>query len=435
MAFVEAKTLKGFHDKLPKEALAKERMIGTLKGVFQSYGYVPIETPHLEYLEVLVHEASGQEIQKQVFRFTDQGGREVGLRFDLTVPLARFIVQHKAEVGVPFKRYAIGNVFRGEKPQAGRYREFTQCDFDFVGTNSLSADAEIVQVIVSCLEALGINNFVVKVNNRKILNGVLESLDIKERSDEFLREIDKLDKIGEKGVGEALSEQLRLSSKQVEEIFSFLSLRGNSSSETIDAINKHPLSNGTVKEGAAELKEIAEIVSNSGVEKTKFSIDLSIARGLGYYTGCVYETSLTNNSSIGSVASGGRYDNLTKTFSKDDMPGVGCSIGLDRLIAGLEEIGALSSTGTPAKVLLIQESSSQVKALHNVASTLRKLGVPSEIYPNDDKVKKQFDYAERYGHPYLLFEKNGELRLRNTASREDKTFSNANDIAEVLKKA
>lgn len=434
MAFVEAKTLKGFHDKLPKEALAKERMIGTLKSVFQSFGYVPIETPHLEYLEVLVHEASGQEIQKQVFRFTDQGGREVGLRFDLTVPLARFIVQHKSEVGVPFKRYAIGNVFRGEKPQAGRYREFTQCDFDFVGTNSLSADAEIVQVIVSCLEALGIKDFIVKVNNRKILNGVLESLGIKERSDDFLREIDKLDKIGEKGVGEALSGALGLSSKQVGEIFSFLSIKGNSPSETIEAINDHPLSNGAVKEGAFELNEIAKIVSNSGVEKSKFSIDLSIARGLGYYTGCVYETSLTNNSGIGSVASGGRYDNLTKTFSKDDMPGVGCSIGLDRLIAGLEEIGALSSTGTPAKVLLIQENASQVKSLHNVAGTLRKLGIASEVYPNDDKVKKQFDYAERCGHPYLLFEKNGELRLRNTASREDKTFSNAKDVAEVLKK-
>lgn len=433
MALTEAKTLKGFHDKLPKDALAKERMVEVLRSVFRSFGYLPIETPHLEYLDTLVHESSGAEIQKQVFRFTDQGGRDVGLRFDLTVPLARFIVQHRAEVGLPFKRYAIGEVFRGEKPQAGRYREFTQCDFDFVGTASLSADAEIVQVIASCLDSLGIQDFVIKLNSRKVLDGLVEALGIKGRNDEFLREIDKLDKVGESSVAESLKESLGLSSEKIKDTFSFLSVKVSSSKSISDAINGHPLTNRIVLEGANELVEISEIVLASGLSSSKFAVDFAIARGLAYYTGCVFETTLTKNPGIGSVASGGRYDNLTKTFSKEDVPGTGASIGLDRLIAGLEEIGALSSTGTPAKVLLIQEDSSSASSLHKAAGILRRQGVASEVYPNRDKVKKQFDYAERHGHPYLLFEKRGEFRLRNATSREEKTFSDVNQVASFLK--
>ena len=410
---IEPRTLKGFHDRLPAEALQKELLCEKLRATFRNFGFLPIETPHLEYLETLLGGAEG-EISKQIFHWQDQGEREVGLRFDLTVPLARFISQYKNEVGLPFKRYAIANVFRGEKPQAGRYREFTQCDFDTVGSYQVSADAEILQIVSEGLLNIGVDTFQIRVNHRKIMNGIAHSFGISDISS-FLRIIDKLDKIGKAKVLEELSKELSISPEMGQQCLEVLSQPGTAT-EILDRLEKNFSSSEELVLGVKEMREIFSSFSNLA----HYKLDLTIARGLGYYTGMVYETVLTDKPDLGSISSGGRYDNLTATFLKEAIPGVGGSIGLDRLLVYLTEKNKASKQG----VLLMFETHNNSTQLFDAARMIRNSGIQCEVYLHPDKMKKQFEYSERRGHKKLLFiEADGNFRVRDTDTREEKKFS------------
>ncbi|RAX58901.1 histidine--tRNA ligase [Helicobacter monodelphidis] len=394
MAKITPRTLSGFKDFLPKEAVHKENLLHQLIAIFRSFGFLPIETPHLEYAEVLLKQGS-DEIQKELYRFKDHGGRDVALRFDLTLPLARYISQHRHEVGIPFKRYAIGNVFRGERAQKGRYREFTQCDFDFIGSDSLVCDAEIVQLICAALESLNVGGFKVFVNHRKILNGIAEIAGVSEKIQDLLRIIDKLDKIGSEGVSAELEKELGLSAKSIQTILELVNLKQTGDAiEFIDSvINRY--SSVSLNEGLNELKIFFQILTAANIAD-KIKIQFSIARGLGYYTGIVYETLLDVLPSIGSVCSGGRYDYLTQNFSEDKLSGVGASIGLDRLLAALDELKLHQQKfcGTLVIVMDSQYFPYGVK----VATQLRMQGNVVELYPDIVKLKKSLGYANLHGY-------------------------------------
>ena len=372
MALVTPRTLSGFKDRLPKEALAKTHLLNKVSNVFMNFGFVPIETPHLEYADVLVRQGS-DEIQKELYRFKDHGERDVALRFDLTVPLARFVSQYKNEVDLPFKRFAIGSVFRGERAQRGRYREFTQCDFDFIGSNSISCDAEILQVIYASLVGLGIDEFTIWLNHRGILNGICEYCGIIEEKDinTALRIIDKLDKIQIEGVRAELHKELQLDSTRIEQLLKYTSIKQQGDSESF-------------------------------FESIAYMAVFKDSPGFGYYTGIVYETTLNALKSIGSVCSGGRYDNLTRTFSKDKMSGVGASIGIDRLLAALEELGLLTKKATSARALIVCMDSTYFGYAHLLAESFRQSKVPIEVYPEISKLKKQFAYANTKGHEFVI---------------------------------
>ena len=423
MALVTPRTLSGFKDRLPKEALAKALLLNHLSDVFMKFGFVPIETQHLDYADVLVKQGS-DEIQKELYRFTDHGGRDVALRFDLTVPLARFISQYKNEVNLPFKRFAIGSVFRGERAQRGRYREFTQCDFDFIGSDSTSCDAEILQVIYASLNQLGIDEFTIWLNHRGILDGICEYCGIVNDKDinSALRIIDKFDKIGKDGVAAELQKELSLSGKQVEQLLEYTSIKQQGDSENFfKQIAFMSEFNESIKRGIDDLKALYEVLAPLQMDRDTYRINFSIARGLGYYTGIVYETTLNALKSIGSVCSGGRYDNLTRTFSKERMSGVGASIGLDRLLAALEELGLLHMNATSARALIVCMDRSYFGCAHLLAETFRRSKVPIEVYPEINKLKKQFGYANTKGYEFVIVIGESEfssktLTLKNMAS-------------------
>ena len=404
MALITPRTLSGFKDRLPKEALAKAHLLSKVSSVFMNFGFVPIETPHLEYAEVLVKQGS-EEIQKELYRFKDHGDRDVALRFDLTVPLARFVSQYKNEVDLPFKRFAIGNVFRGERAQRGRYREFTQCDFDFIGSDSISCDAEILQVIYASLVGLGIDEFTIWLNHRKILNGICEHCGIvgEQNVNATLRIIDKLDKIGKEAVSTELQKELNLSSNQADSLLEYTSIKQQGDSESFfKQISFMEEWNDNTKEGIKDLKALYAVLEPLQMDRDTYRVNFSIARGLGYYTGIVYETTLNALKSIGSVCSGGRYDNLTRTFSKDKMSGVGASIGIDRLLAALEELNLLDKKATFARALIVCMDCAYFGYAHFLAESFRRSKVPIEVYPEVSKLKKQFGYANAKGHEFVI---------------------------------
>ncbi len=411
---VTPRTLSGFKDRLPSEAIIKHNVIEKLSKVFRSFGFAPIETPHLEYADILIKQGS-DEIQKELYRFTDHGERDVALRFDLTVPLARFVSQHKEALGLPFKRYAIGNVFRGERAQAGRYREFTQCDFDFIGTTSASSDAEIILVIYESLKALGIESFTIRINNRKIMNGLCKSLGVDDKIEAILREVDKIEKVGEEKVLESLT-SLQIEKQKAAQIIEFIKIKENGG-DFFSTIAEYE-QNEFMVEGIKELKKIYGILSAIEMPKSAYAIDFSIARGLGYYTGIVYETVLNELPTIGSVASGGRYDNLTQNFSKEKMEGVGASIGLDRLLAALEQLGRLDRKETPSSVLVMPLDEEIEAESAKITKKLRDSSIGAELYPAPHKLKKQLAYANKKGHEFVLFLgqdeiKNSVVTIRN----------------------
>lgn len=398
-SLIVPRTLSGFRDRLPKEAMAKEKLLQKLSSVFESFGFAPIETPHLEYADILVKHGS-DEIQKELYRFKDHGGRDVVLRFDQTVPLARFISQYRNELDLPFKRFAIGNVFRGERAQRGRYREFTQCDFDFIGSDSIGCDAEIIQVIYASLATLNIDEFTIWVNHRSILNGICKHFGITE-IESFLRAIDKLAKIGKDGVAKELEELVDPS--KIDELLGIITMRQTIAiDEFLVSVRYMKAWNDELKKGLEELEEMFSIIKDLEMDQSRCRVDFSIARGLGYYTGIVYETTLNRLKNIGSVCSGGRYDNLTKSFSKESLSGVGASIGLDRLLAALEELGLLQGRSTSARALIACMDSSYLGFAHKVAESLRRSGIYTEVYPQAQKLKKQLTYANNKGHEYCL---------------------------------
>ena len=397
---IQPRTLKGFRDYLPTAAIPREAMMETARRVFRSYGFAPIDTPALEYEEILTGKG-GEESDKQMFRFEDSGGRRVAMRFDLTVPLARFVAQHAGELGTPFKRYHIGPVWRGENTQRGRYREFTQCDFDTVGTTSIASDVETALVMHDLLDALDVGEFTVHLNNRKVLSGLLERLDLSERSAEVLRALDKLAKIGPEKVAAEMRETAGASDEQCARVLEFAGLEGDT-----DAVLRAlaPLVAGSEvgERGVQELRELFAGVAAAGVSGSRVRLDVAIARGLDYYTGTVYETFLAELPEIGSVGSGGRYDELASLYTKQELPGVGASLGLDRLFSALEHLGKLETRATTADVFLPFFSQDRRDDYLRLAALLRREGVSVEFYPEPRKLGAQLKYADKRGHRVAL---------------------------------
>lgn len=376
--------------------LARERLMETARKVYRSYGFSPIDTPALEFAEILLGKG-GDESDKQLFRFLDQGNRDVALRFDLTVPLARFAAEHSAELGMPFKRYHIAPVWRGENVQRGRYREFLQCDFDTIGTESNAADIETLLVIHDLMVALGFERFKIRVNNRLLLNGLLQQLELTDKSVGVLRAIDKLEKIQPAGVIAELTEKVGLTSAAAEKVVA-VCRRGVTLSELEPLLSDSEIG----QLGISRLQELFTVAESAGLSSDRLELDVSIARGLDYYTGTIYETFLTDLPGIGSVCSGGRYDNLAGLFTKEKLPGVGASLGLDRLLAAMEELKLLPAESTPAPILIVQFTAERLGEYQRLARHLRSQGLNTEVFPDPKPIGKQLKYADRKGFRYAL---------------------------------
>ncbi len=399
-ARITPRTLKGFRDYLPEAMSPREQLIDTARRVYRSYGFSPIDTPALEYLEVLTGKGS-EETDKQLYKFQDHGDRWVGLRFDLTVPLARFAAQHYQELGTPFKRYHIGTVWRGENTQRGRYREFMQCDFDTIGTESLTSDIETALVIHELFAALGLPDVTIRVNNRMVLNGLLAKLDLADRATAVLRALDKLTKIGPDKVAAELVEQAGATTAQATEVLRMAALAG-SNADILRALRPLVAGNPVGEAGVDKLADLLAAVVAAGVAPERVALDVSIARGLDYYTGTIFETFLDKLPSIGSVCSGGRYDNLAALFTSQPLPGIGASLGLDRLLAAMEELGLVEKIATPAPVFIPQFDAAHLHDYLRLAADVRRAGFGVELYPEAKPLGKQLKYADRRGFRLAL---------------------------------
>ncbi|MCI0334335.1 MAG: histidine--tRNA ligase [Planctomycetes bacterium] len=431
---IKPRTLKGFRDFLPEAMIPRERIMDIARRVFRSYGFSPIDTPALEYLDVLLGKG-GAETDKQLYRFQDHGGRDVGMRFDLTVPLARFAAQHIGTLGTPFKRYHIACVWRGENTQRGRYREFMQCDFDTIGAKNVAADAEVVLVVHDLLRAIGFERFTIRVNNRLVLSGLLESIGLQSHATDVLRALDKLAKIGPERVVEEIQQTAGASAKDAACIVEMVQLSGPN-----DAVlaQLRPLVSGSErgKEGVDRLSELLSAVSTAGVPAERVRLDVSIARGLDYYTGTVLETTLDDLPTIGSVCSGGRYDNLAELYTNQQLPGIGASLGLDRLLAAMEELGMIEKTRTPAQVFIPYFDASRLGDYLHLAAELRSAGLAVEVYPEPTKLGKQLQYADRKGFRVAVIAGErefaaGECQIKNLTTTESVTVPRDAVLAEV----
>ena len=349
----------------------------------------------MEYLEILTGKGS-EETDKQLYKFQDHGGRWVGLRFDLTVPLARFAAQHIGQLGTPFKRYHIASVWRGENTQRGRYREFMQCDFDTIGTHSLVADIETTLVIHDLFQALQIRDFTIHVNNRLVLSGMLDLFGLAEKSTPLLRSLDKLAKIGREKVAEEMVNVAGATPDQADRVLQLSEIKGTNS-EVLRELRQLAGTSSTAQEGVDKLADLVSAVLAAGVEEQRVRITPSIARGLDYYTGTVFETYLDNLPGIGSVCSGGRYDNLAGLYTKEELPGIGASLGLDRLLAALEELQLVQKISTPAAVFIPFFDAGRLHDYLRLAGQIRALGVGVELYPEPKKLGQQLKYADRRG--------------------------------------
>jgi histidyl-tRNA synthetase len=428
---IDPRVASGLRDIPPAQMIPRERMLRAFREVFARFGFLPIETPHIERVEVLTGKgANSDEVLRQIFEVTNKGGTpgELALRFDLTVPLARFIARHVEELGVPFKRYAIGSVFRGERPAKGRFREFVQCDFDTVGTESPLADAEAAQVIHAALTAAGVPSFTIALNNRKVLDGLLDRLGLAERTGFVLRVIDKRDKIGREGVVGELTRGSEngpgLAPAEAERLMEFVEA-GRGGVEVLDRASEELGDHPRAAEGIENLRRIAAILDASGVPSERLAIDLGLARGLDYYTGVVFETTVDGWERFGSVASGGRYDNLASLFTSRRLPGVGASIGLDRLLALLDEAGRLPSAAATAPVLVAHFPGSDPTTLVRIATRLRDAGIGAEVFPDPIQVGKQLGYGSARGHRFAVIVGPDEMErqvfnLRDLATRQER---------------
>ena len=437
---IQPRTLKGFRDYLPEAMLPRERIMETARRVFRSYGFSPIDTPALEYLEILLGKGS-EETDKQLYRFQDHGGRDVGLRFDLTVPLARFAAQYIGQLGTPFKRYHIATVWRGENTQRGRYREFMQCDFDTIGTTGVAADVETVLVTGDLLSAVQVGGFKIHLNHRGVLMGLLEKLGLAEKSVAVLRALDKLNKIGANAVAEELTRVALTSSDDNQKLLALSTLAGTND-QMLLALDKLVAGNETGAAGVARLKEVlaatAAVLPASAQERLR--IEPSIARGLDYYTGLVMETTLDALPAIGSVCSGGRYDNLAELYTKEHLPGIGASLGLDRLLSAMEELKLIEPVRTPAEVFVPFFAAARLGDYLRLAAELRAAGLGVEVYPEPKKLGKQLQYADKRGFRIALVAGDeefaaGNCQVKNLASGESTTVSlNATALAAEIRR-
>ncbi len=408
-------------------------MLRAFEEVFTSFGFAPIDTPALEYAEILLGKGS-DETDKQLYRFADNGGRDIALRFDLTVPLARFVALHANELPFPFKRFHIAPVWRAEKPQRGRYREFIQCDFDTIGTDSPAADAEIVAVIFNALLRIDVRHQI-RINNRKILNGLLESLEAKERSVSVLRAIDKIDKIGEDGVRTELRDAAQLSDPQIARVFEYIKLSQHAGTETpgnraalIAELKQFLAGSELGLRGLSELEAVLNAAGHFGVPESALLIDLSIARGLDYYTGSVFETRLVDMPDIGSICSGGRYDDLASLYINRKLPGVGASIGLDRILAALDELGRGGTESSPSKVFFtLLDDGARAKAFELV-SQVRASGIPAEVALEVSQLGGQLKYADRKGIPFAVILGERELAQGSCSIKDLRAKSQSDGV-------
>lgn len=404
---VKPRTLSGFIELMPREQIEFDRIKGIIESHYQRAGFIPLDTPAIEASEVLLAKAGG-ETEKQIYRFT-KGDTDLSLRFDLTVPLAKFVAMHQGELSFPFKRYQIGKVYRGERAQKGRFREFYQADIDIIGDEKLDLinDAEMPSIIYGIFKELDFGKFTIRINNRKVLNGFFEELGIKELIADVLRTIDKIDKIGSDAVVEEL-EKLGIEKEKIEKIMNFISIKG-SNDEILDSISKLGISNELYNEGVNELKEVVRCIRAFNVPEDYFTLDLTIARGLDYYTGTVYETILNDFPSLGSVCSGGRYDNLAGYYTNKKLPGVGISIGLSRLFYQLCENGVIKGEkATPVKTLVIPMEVELDEPIKTVAK-LREAGINSCIMFDKKGMKPNLNFANKEGIPYVIIIGSSEL--------------------------
>ncbi|MFW6368815.1 MAG: histidine--tRNA ligase [Spirochaetota bacterium] len=391
MTRISPRVLKGFRDILPDNELVRRALIQKLESAFRRFGYVPIDTPTLEYTEVLLGKGGG-ETDKQVFRFTDHGGRDVAMRFDLTVPFARYMAAHQAQLYTPFRRYHIGKAWRGENTQRGRYREFVQCDFDIVGTDSASADVETLLTVMDAFSVLGVEHVQVHVAHRGLFSRFLSNIGYGDRSEEVLRTVDKLRKVGAEQTRQNLAEIT--GAESAEKIMQCITASG----PPRDVLSTLEGLAGGPAEDSERMREVLTAVEEAGGGKN-IIYDPSITRGLDYYTGIVFETFLDALPEIGSVCSGGRYNDLASLYSRQDLPGVGGSVGLDRLLAALEQLGQQPSPGRTADVLVMCFETGMLGYYHRIAAALRGAGISAEVFPEARKLGQQFSYAEKKGIP------------------------------------
>ncbi len=423
MEKVKARTLSGFMELLPPQQAQFERVKGILEETYSRYGFTPLDTPAIEASEVLLAKAGG-ETEKQIYRFT-KGDSDLSLRFDLTVPLAKYVALHHNELAFPFRRYQIGKVYRGERAQRGRFREFYQADIDVIGDGALDIinEAEIPAIIYQTFTALGLNRFRIRVNNRKILNGFYEMLQWSHRAPDIMRIVDKLEKIGAEKVGLMLCKDLGLDEDAVGEIVRFMAIKG-SNSQVLTALEEYRGRNEIFDQGLEELNTVVKYLSAFGVPEDHFTVDLTIARGLDYYTGTVYETVLLDHPEVGSVCSGGRDDNLAEYYTDKQLPGVGISIGLTRLFYVLQEQNLLNKAlpTSPADVLVLPMTEDLSPAIA-FATACRGAGVKAQLYTEPKKFKAKMNYADRIGVPYVAFlgedeVANGVVSLKDMVSGE-----------------
>ena len=407
---ISPRTLSGFMELLPRPQQQMERIMEVLRSTYARYGFTPLDTPVIESTDVLLAKGGG-ETEKQVYRF-QKGDADLSLRFDLTVPLAKYVALHYGELAFPFRRYQIGKVYRGERAQRGRFREFYQADIDIIGDGKLDVtnEAEIPAIIYQTFTSLGLSRFKIRVNNRKILNGFYAMNELSEKSGDIMRTVDKLDKIGADKVRALLIDEIGLSDAQADEILTFIAIRGTNA-EVLSALEGYAGRNELFDLGLDELKTVVRYLAAFGVPEENFAVDLTIARGLDYYTGTVYETTLIDHPEIGSVCSGGRYDNLAEYYTDKQLPGVGISIGLTRLFYVLGEQGMLNDAlpTAPADVLVIPMTE-DLSAAVALATQLRGAGVRTQLYTEQKKFKAKMNYADKLGIPYVVFLGEDEIR-------------------------
>ena len=442
---IEPRVLKGFRDYLPEAEIERSALIDILEKVFRSFGFVPIDTPALEYAEILLGKGGG-ETDKQVYRFKDHGDRDVALRFDLTVPFARFMAEHVDELYLPFRRYHMAKVWRGENTQRGRYREFMQCDFDIVGTDSAMADADIVLLIRDALEALGVGGFKIRINHRGLFNRFLARIGVSDQSAFVLRTVDKRDKLAEDALKPLLAEVI--GEDKALAVLDFISPAG----DYLQTLDKMEDLAGGPGPDSERLRSIHEAFVASGIalawndaatgnahaEGETLVLDPGITRGLDYYTGVVFETRLDAMPEIGSVCGGGRYDELASLYTTKKLPGVGAAIGLDRLLAALEALEKTSARSGYTDVLVLNVEEEFGSRYQQLAAILRRSGLVAEVFPEKRKLGQQFAYAEKKGIPFALIlgsseDEKGVIQVKDLGSRDTFEVPNVSAVADAIR--
>lgn len=416
---VEPRTLSGFMELLPEEQVLFNQMKEVIENTYKQHGFLPLDTPIIELSKVLLAKAGG-ETEKQIYRF-NKGDNDLSLRFDLTVPLSKYVAKNYGNLSFPFRRYQIGKVYRGERTQKGRFREFYQCDIDIIGDEELDIinDAELPSVIYEIFKGLGFKEFTICINNRKILNGLFESLGQKEKAADILRIIDKIEKIGKEAVIEELK-KIEISEDLIEKIMQFIKIDGDTNKK-IEELEKLNMQNETFSEGLEELKQVVKYVRVFGIPDSNFKIDLTIARGLDYYTGTVYETFLDNYRELGSVCSGGRYENLAEYYTDKKLPGVGISIGLTRLFYKLNELNLINFRKKSISDVLIIPMTDNLEVPITISNKIRSYRINTEIYLNNKKLKAKFKYADKLKIPFVIIVGEDEINSNIATVKNMKT--------------